>query len=166
LIQDNWGKYFYIKDNETGEVWSPTWNIVKTPLDNYEVRYGFGYAVFSTEYKGVKIILTLFVPMNETIEVWDFKIENSRGKKVDLSIFSYFEWCLGSSADFHREFHKTFIETEFDENANAMIGTKGCGKFLLATVDIGILNITTSDSSLPIKKLLIMKAIKKLHWPE
>lgn len=124
MIQDNWGKYFYIKDNQTGEVWSPTWNIVKTPLDNYEVRYGFGYAVFNSEYKGVKITLTVFVPMKESLEVWDFKIENTRNEKIDLSIFSYFEWCLGSSADFHREFHKTFIETEFDENANAMIGTK------------------------------------------
>jgi len=124
MIQDNWGKYFYVKDNETGEVWSPTWNIVKTPLDFYEARYGFGYAVFTSEYKGVKIILTIFIPMNETLEVWDFKIENTTNKKIDLSIFSYFEWCLGSSADFHREFHKTFIETEFDENANAMIGTK------------------------------------------
>ncbi len=124
MIQDNWGKYFYIKDNKTGEVWSPTWNIVKTPLDNYEVRYGFGYAVFNSEYKGVKITLTVFVPMKESLEVWDFKIENTRKEKIDLSIFSYFEWCLGSSADFHREFHKTFIETEFDENTNAMIGTK------------------------------------------
>ncbi|MDP3150434.1 MAG: glycosyl transferase family 36 [Ignavibacteria bacterium] len=124
MIQDNWGKYFYIKDNQTGEVWSPTWNIVKTPLDNYVVRYGFGYAVFSSEYKGVKIVLTIFIPMKESIEVWDFKIENTRDEKIDLSIFSYFEWCLGSSEDFHREFHKTFIETEFDEKANAMIGTK------------------------------------------
>lgn len=124
MIQDNWGKYFYAKDNGTGEVWSPTWNIIKTPLDFYEVRYGFGYAVFTSEYKGVKIVLTIFIPMNESMEVWDFKIENTSDKKVDLSIFSYFEWCLGSSADFHREFHKTFIETEFDENANAMIGTK------------------------------------------
>ena len=24
LIQDNWGKYIYIKNNKTGEVWSPT----------------------------------------------------------------------------------------------------------------------------------------------
>jgi len=124
LVQDNWGKYFYIKDNQTGDVWSPTWNIVKTPLDFYEARYGFGYAVFSSEFKGVKITLTIFVPMNESIEVWDFNIENNREKNIDLSIFSYFEWCLGSSADFHREFHKTFIETEFDEKTNAMIGTK------------------------------------------
>ncbi|MFA6598122.1 MAG: glycosyl hydrolase family 65 protein [Ignavibacteriaceae bacterium] len=124
LIQDNWGKYFYIKDNRTGDVWSPTWNIVKTPLDYYEARYGFGYAVFVSEFKRVKITLTIFVPMHETLEVWDFKIENNSGKNIDLSIYSYFEWCLGSSADFHREFHKTFIETEFDETANAMIGTK------------------------------------------
>jgi len=124
LIQDNWGKYFYIRDNQSGEVWCPTWNIVKTPLDAYEVRYGFGYAVFSSQFKNIEIILTVFVPMNESLEIWDFKIKNNRNEKVDLSIFSYFEWCLGSSADFHREFHKTFIETEFDEQANAMIGTK------------------------------------------
>jgi cellobiose phosphorylase len=124
LVQDNWGKYFYIKDNQTGDVWSPTWNIVKTPLDYYEARYGFGYAVFSSEYKGTKITLTIFVPMNETLEVWDFTIENNKENNIDLSIFSYFEWCLGSSEDFHREFHKTFIETELDEATNAMIGTK------------------------------------------
>jgi len=124
MIQDNWGKYFYVKDNKTGEVWSPTWNIVKTPLNAYEARYGFGYLVFTTEYKGIKIILTVFIPMNETIEIWDFKIENTRDEKIELSLYSYFEWCLGSSADFHREFHKTFIETEFDEKMNAMIGRK------------------------------------------
>ncbi len=30
----------------------------------------------------------------------------------------------GSSADHHREFHKTFIETEFDNSLNAMLATK------------------------------------------
>jgi len=43
---------------------------------------------------------------------------------LDLSIYSYFEWCLGSSADHHREFHKTFIETEFDDFLNAMTAKK------------------------------------------
>jgi len=124
MIQDNWGKYFYIKDNDSGEVWSPTWNIMKTPLENYKVTYGFGYAIFQSGFKGIEITLTIFVPMNESLEVWDFKIKNKRKEKVSLSLYSYFEWCLGSSADFHREFHKTFIETEFDEKTNAMIATK------------------------------------------
>ena len=37
LVQDNWGKYFYIKNNNTGDVWSPTWMPVKTNLDYYQV---------------------------------------------------------------------------------------------------------------------------------
>ena len=45
-------------------------------------------------------------------------------QEINLSIYSYFEWCLGSSADHHREFHKTFLETEFDSKLNAMTATK------------------------------------------
>jgi len=124
LVQDNWGKYFYIKDNLTGDVWSPTWMPVKTELDSYQIAYGFGYAKFISEYKGVKIILTVFVPTDEDLEIWNFKIENKSKQKKSISIYTYFEWCLGSSADFHREFHKTFLETHFDSKLNCMTATK------------------------------------------
>ncbi len=124
LVMDNWGKYFYIKNNKTNELFSPTWNPVKTSLDSFQCRYGFGYAKFSSEYKGIKVLLTLFVPLNDQIEVWNFQIQNDTDEDLDLSVYSYFEWCLGSSADHHREFHKTFIETDFDESINAMIATK------------------------------------------
>jgi len=124
LVQDNWGKYFYVKDNLTGNVWSPTWMPVKTELDSYQVAYGFGYARFTSEYQGVKITLTVFIPVDENIEIWDFKIENKTSQKKSLSIFSYFEWCLGSSSDHHREFHKTFLETHFDSKLNCMTATK------------------------------------------
>ncbi|MBK7632324.1 MAG: glycosyl transferase family 36 [Ignavibacteriales bacterium] len=124
LVQDNWGKYFYVKDNITGDVWSPTWMPVKTELDSYQVAYGFGYAKFTSEYKGIKIALTVFIPIDENIEVWNFEIENKSSQKKSLSIFSYFEWCLGSSSDHHREFHKTFLETHFDTKLNCMTATK------------------------------------------
>jgi len=39
LIQDNWGKYFYIKNYTTGEILSPTWMPVKVSLEEYEFRY-------------------------------------------------------------------------------------------------------------------------------
>ncbi|MDO8548774.1 MAG: glycosyl transferase family 36, partial [Ignavibacteria bacterium] len=124
LILDNWGKYFYIKNNETNEVWSPTWMPAKTELTDFECRFGFGYAQFFSEYKNVKINLTVFIPLNESLEIWNFKVENKTGKEINLSFYSYFEWCLGSSADHHREFHKTFIETDFDTKLNAMTATK------------------------------------------
>ena len=124
LVQDNWGKYFYIKDNNTGEIWSPTWMPAKTELDSYKIIYGFGYSKFISEYKGIKITLTVFVPLDEELEVWNFEIENHTSAKKSLSIFTYFEWCLGSSADFHREFHKTFLETHFDSRLNCLTATK------------------------------------------
>ena len=124
LIQDNWGKYIYIKNNVTGEVWSPTFLPVKTNLDNYECRHGFGYSVLTSEYKGIKIEFTLFVPNDDNLEIWDLKINNNSGQVADLSLYTYFEWCLGSSADHHREFHKTFIVTEFDKKNNAILATK------------------------------------------
>ena len=124
LVQDNWGKYFYVKDNLNGDVWSPTWMPVKTELDSYHITYGFGYAKFTSEYKGIKITLAVFVPIDENIEVWNFKIENLTNQKKSLSVFSYFEWCLGSSSDHHREFHKTFLETHFDTKLNCMTATK------------------------------------------
>ena len=124
LILDNWGKFFYVKNNETNEIWSPTWMPAKTKLNNYECRFGFGYAKFISEYKNIKIILTVFIPLNESLEIWNFKVENKSGKEVNLSFYSYFEWCLGSSSDHHREFHKTFIETDFNNELNALTATK------------------------------------------
>lgn len=124
LIRDDWGKYFYIKDNDNGELWSPAWMPVKAELSNYECRIGFGYSQFISWYNKIKITLTVFVPQNKNLEIWDFQIDNETGKDLNLSIFSYFEWCLGSSADHHREFLKTFIETEFDPELNSLIASK------------------------------------------
>jgi len=124
LIQDNWGKYIYIRNNITGEYWSPTFIPAKKELDKYECRHGFGYTKFISEYKGILVELTLFVPNNDNLEIWDINIKNNTSQEVDLSVFTYFEWCLGSSADHHREFHKTFIQTEYNEESNSIFATK------------------------------------------
>lgn len=55
------------------------------------------------------------------MEIWDFNIKNGSEEEIDLSIINYFEWVLGSSNDHHREFHKQFLETEFNENLNGIV---------------------------------------------
>ncbi len=124
LIKDDWGKYIYIRNNKTGEIWSPTWAPVKTELNKYECRYGTGYTKFITEFKNIRIELLFFVPFDETIEIWDMNITNNTDDEIDLSVYTYFEWVLGSSADFHREFHKQFLETKYDEKINGILATK------------------------------------------
>ena len=124
LIRDDWGKYIYIKNVETGEIWSPTWQPVKTELDKYECRYGLGYAKFICEYKNIITELTLFVPFNDSLEIWNLKITNNSGKDVNLSVFTYLEWVLGSSNDYHREFHKLFLQTEYNEEIKGIVASK------------------------------------------
>ncbi|MCK6601208.1 MAG: glycosyl transferase family 36 [Bacteroidetes bacterium] len=124
IVQDNWGKYLYIKNNRTGKIWSPTWQPVKQDPESYEVRFGFGYAVFTSEFAGIRAELTILIPIGHNLEIWDVKLTNLTAEPADLSVFSYFEWCLGSSADHHREFHKCFIETEFDKDLNGFVAGK------------------------------------------
>lgn len=123
LVQDNWGKYFYFRLNDE-EIFSPTFFPSKTKLEHFEVIYGQGYAIFKSKYKSIEIELTVFVPFENSIEIWDFKVKNNSDSKLVIDVFSYFEFCLGSSADFHREFHKSFIETKFLKDLNAFTARK------------------------------------------
>lgn len=124
LIQDNWGKYFYIRNNKTNEIWSPTWKPVKTSLDKYKCVHGIGYTKFTAEYKKIIVEICLFVPFDNNLEIWDFTIKNDSNEEADISIINYFEWVLGSSNDHHREFHKQFLETEFNSNVNGILAKK------------------------------------------
>lgn len=124
LIKDDWGKYIFIRNNENGEVWNPAWMPTKTELDFYECRHGLGYTTIKSEFKGIQVVLTLFVPLNANLEIWNVQIKNFTNKKINLSLITYFEWVLGSSNDYHREFHKQFLGTEYSENMNLLLATK------------------------------------------
>lgn len=124
LVQDNWGKYIYLKNNKTGNIWSPTWMPVKQELDYYKCIHGMGYTIFQSELDNIKCVLKIFVPWESSLEIWDLEIINESKEEVDLSVFTYLEWVLGSSNDYHREFHKLFLETEYSEKINGITATK------------------------------------------
>ncbi len=124
LIRDNWGKYLYIRDKQSGDYWSATWKPCCPKFDFFEVRHGQGYSVLKSSYKGIYAEKTIFVDVEEPAEVWKLVLRNDSKKARKLSVFSYFDWLLGNAADTHREFHKTFIETEIDEKNNALFGKK------------------------------------------
>ena len=124
LIKDNWGKYLYIRDQETGEFWSGTWKPCMPKFDFFEVRHGLGYSVLNSSYKKIRTEKTIFVDTQNPMEVWLVRFTNEDTKPRKISVFSCFEWCLGNSNDTHREFHKTFIETQIDEKNHCLYGLK------------------------------------------
>jgi cellobiose phosphorylase len=124
LITDTWGKYIYIRDQVTGEFWSVSWKPVCAKFDAYQVTHGIGYTKIHSLYKGIAADLVLFVPPEEPLEIWRLTLKNNTQAKRCLNLFSYLELCLGNGMDPHREFQKTFIETEFDAGLGAVLGKK------------------------------------------
>ena len=93
---DRPGHYVYIRDNETGEYWTISWQPVGKDLGKakYECRHGLSYSRFSCDYQDIHAEQTLFIPIEDDVELWDVKIANKGGKKRDLSVFAYCEFSF------------------------------------------------------------------------
>lgn len=88
------GRYVYIRDNDSKDYWSATWQPVGKPLDEYKTvcRHGTAYTEITSEYKGIKSEITYYVPLNKTYEVWKTKITNTSDKDRNLSLFGFVEF--------------------------------------------------------------------------
>lgn len=124
IIKDDSGKYIYLRDDATGDFWSLTWQPVRRKPDSYRVAHGIGYSVFTSEVLGIQSELTLFVPKDDPLEVALVRLTNRSERARRLSLFTYLEWCLGVAPDWHREFHKTFIETGVEPEGGYMWAKK------------------------------------------
>ncbi|MGC9467205.1 MAG: GH36-type glycosyl hydrolase domain-containing protein [Anaerolineae bacterium] len=124
LIRDPWGKFLYIRDRDSGEYWSPTPQPAGGTLQDYQVRHGQGYSVFTGRSNDIVSRLTIFVPFEDPVEVWLLHLQNRGDGNRHLQIYSYLEWLLGAAPDWHREFHRTFIETGYDKPTGTLLATK------------------------------------------
>jgi len=124
LIRDGYGKYVYLRDNDNKKVWSTTWKPTCFKYKSYQARHGLGYSKFVADYNGVLSEQTMFTPLKDSCEVWTVKLTNNTSKTKNMSLFPYFEWCLGNGTETHREFQKTFIEVQIDRKIGAIIGKK------------------------------------------
>ena len=102
------GRYLYIRDNESDEFWSPSWQPTQTRLDRYECRHGMGYTMIGSSYKKIGAETCYFVPLGETLEIWKYTLTNRRKKPAKLSIFSSVEFCLWDAQDDAANFQRNF----------------------------------------------------------
>lgn len=93
---DRPGHYVYLRDDETGDYWSISWQPVAKSLKEakYEVRHGLSYSKFKCEYNGITAQKTLFVPKGEDAQIWDVKIKNDGDKPRTISAFSFVEFSF------------------------------------------------------------------------
>ncbi len=91
---DRPGHYVYIRDDETGEYWSISWQPVGKDLQKarYECRHGLSYSKFNCAYNGIEAEQTLFIPIPDDVELWDVTVRNTSGRPRKLSVFAYCEF--------------------------------------------------------------------------
>lgn len=93
---DRPGHYVYLRDDETGEYWSISWQPVGKSLKRakYQCRHGLSYSRFSCDYSEIHAEQLLFIPIDDDVELWDILIKNESYKTRRFSIFSYLEFSF------------------------------------------------------------------------
>lgn len=92
--EDKPGRYMYLRDDESKDYWSASWQPVGKPLDAYEseCHHGTAYTNIISKYAGIQSEALYYVPLNKTYEVWRLKVTNTTDQVRKLSAFSYAEF--------------------------------------------------------------------------
>lgn len=115
---DQPGRYFYIRDNESGDYWSTSWQPVGKPLDQYKstCRFGMGYAVIESEYADIQSRCAYFIPNDQLLEVWRCTLTNNGKTQRKLSLYTYCEftseWDIFND-EFNRQYSAYIVQTKF-----------------------------------------------------
>jgi cellobiose phosphorylase len=124
---DRPGKYIYVKDRDTGEVWSLTWQPVgREPAAAYRVAHGFGYTRAEAEVEGIASSVVFFVPADDDREIWKAVLTNRSGRARRLAVVGYVELALGHAlVDLINQCDdQHFNRAHFEKGLDALFATK------------------------------------------
>ena len=134
---DGPGHWVYVKDRDSGEFFSVSWQPVGTPMDRgrFRCRHGLSYSVYEAEVDGIAASQTLLIPIvkdpaSDPVEIFDVRIRNCSDRPRNLSVFGYVEfsfhhiefdnqnfqmslYCSGSSY----EDHSVICDLHYEEGA-------------------------------------------------
>ncbi len=116
-VTDRPGQAFYLRDEETGRVWSPTALPIRDETATYVARHGWGYSRFEHASHGVAAELLEYVPLADPIKISRLTLRNSSRRTRRLSVTAYAEWVLGAS----RSAAAPFVTTRIDPGSGAML---------------------------------------------
>ncbi|MGY3041777.1 cyclic beta-1,2-glucan synthetase [Rhodanobacter sp. TND4EL1] len=114
-VSDGGGEALYLRDEETGEVWSPT-PLPRRGSGTYVTRHGFGYSVFEHVEDGIHSELWIYVALDASVKFSVLKLRNTSARSRRLSVTAYVEWLLGDL----REKTAMHVVTESDPASGAV----------------------------------------------
>jgi cellobiose phosphorylase len=114
-VSDAGGEAFYLRDEESGQFWSPT-PLPRRGATPYVSRHGFGYSVFEHSEGGIRSELWVYVAVDAPVKFSLLKVRNQSGRPRRLSATGYVEWVLGDL----RPKSAMHVTTEVDPYSGAL----------------------------------------------
>ncbi len=114
-VSDAGGEAFYLRDEDSGEFWSPT-PLPRRGATPYVSRHGFGYSVFEHAESGIRSELWVYVATDAAVKFSRLLVRNESGRPRRLSATGYVEWVLGDL----RPKSAMHVTTEVDPYSGAL----------------------------------------------
>ncbi len=96
---DTPGRYIYLRDDDTKDFWSASWQPVGKDLKDYksECHHGTAYTNMIAEYADIHSEVLYYVPLDKTYEVWRLKVTNQSDRERKISTFGFAEFTNESN---------------------------------------------------------------------
>ncbi len=126
MPMDRPGRYILLRNAETGNYWSPTWQPTETELERYECRHGMYYTRIDSQFAGIEHRMLYFIPPEDDLEIWKLTLINHNRSPVVLDIFAFAELALGHALVdlINQPNDQHFNEVFFDKNDETLFASK------------------------------------------
>jgi cyclic beta-1,2-glucan synthetase len=115
-VSDPSGESLYLRDEITGEVWSPTLFPAGEGV-SYLVRHGQGYSVFESVNRGFRQELRLYADPEAPVKLVELTLTNLSDQPRRLTATYFIEWVLGVDG----EATGAFIAPEYDNASGSLL---------------------------------------------
>ena len=124
--RDCWGTYIYLRDEQTGSVWSAGYQPTGVTPDTYEAAFYEDHAEFIRRDRSLATQLEVVVSSEDDAEVRRVSITNLGARVRNIQVTSYAEVSIApQAADVsHPAFSNLFVQTEFDPVVGAILATR------------------------------------------
>lgn len=119
VIIKNGNRYFYIRDEESGEFWNPGWYPVNLELDSYSCVHGLGYTKIKGTYQQIDAEAKVFINQEDPVEIWTITLENTSDRERKIKVFSFVEFSLSGYKVYSNYYSNLF--SEFDERHHLLM---------------------------------------------
>lgn len=124
--RDHWGSFCYLRDVESGDFWSATYQPTCVPVDHYEAIFSDAKAEYRGRKHRYETHLEIAISAEDDIELRRLHISNRSRRQRTIEITTYAEVVLAASLsdELHPAFSNLFVQTEIARDKQALLCTR------------------------------------------